>query len=135
MLAADPPAPVIEFVDVERCRKGEPVTEELLVRYTPTFGVLRASLGILSDWKDATGEYRRADWYEVEELASAAGRAFCLHREARKVDRDPLHDPSYWVLVGAEQRCDCKGFQSTERDGRTCKHVAALSRLVSIEAI
>jgi hypothetical protein len=132
---ADPPAPVIDFVTVERQRKGVAVSEELLIRYTPTFGPLRPSLGILSDWRDATGEYRRSDWYEVEVGSSPNGRAFCLHRAKEKVEKDPNHDPAYWVLIGPENRCDCKGFQSTEREGRTCKHVAALSRLVSIEAI
>jgi hypothetical protein len=130
---ADPPAPTTEIVTVERQRKGVAVSEELIVRYQAAFGPLPATLSIGSEWNGST--WKRWREYEVAEVPCELGRAFHLTREPAAVEKDPQHVPSYWVLTGADQRCDCRGMAGTERAGRVCCHLAAMSRLVSIEAV
>ena len=130
------PDPVIDFVPVERVRDGKPVTVELLVRFQPAFGPLPARLSVGADWSERRQEFRRYDAYDVEPCPSALGRAFRLVRAPEAVEKDPDHEPEYWVLIaGKDTRCDCKGFAATERAGRTCKHVAALTHLLTIGAI
>ncbi len=131
----DPPIPVIEFVTVRRVKAGIEVDAELTVRLQPAHGPLRPSLSIGADWRTGTREFKRFDFYGVEEVPSPLGRAFHLHRTEEAIAKDFQHVPSYWVLVGPETRCDCRGMAGTERANRLCKHAAALSHLVTVGAI
>lgn len=132
----DRPAPTVEAVEIDRIREGEPDVEELGVQYRAAHGSVRATLIILSRWHKRTATYRCADFYHVETLDSPMGRAFRLWREKRKVEKDPRHDPSYWVLVnGQGGQCDCMGGIATARYGRVCKHLAVMGRLVEAKAV
>jgi hypothetical protein len=127
------PDPVIDFVPVERVRDGKPVTEELLVRFQPAFGPLPACLSIGAEWSERRQEFRRYDAYDVESCPSALGRAFRLVRAPEAVEKDPDHEPEYWVLIAGpkDTHCQCKGFQAVELKDRVCKHVTVLRWLIS----
>lgn len=123
-------AAVSDFIPIRRVRKGQEIVAEILVELDGD------KLTIRDDWSERRQDFRDVREYRVEASETPMGRAFHLHRDAEAVEKDPDHEPSYWVLIaGNESRCDCKGNQSTERAGRTCKHLAAVRHLISVEAL
>lgn len=121
---------VADFIPIRRHHKGRDVWEEILVELDGD------KLTIRSEWSERKQDFKRVCEYRVERADGPMGRAFHLHRDAEAVAKDPDHEPSYWVLIaGADCRCDCKGKAATEREGRECKHVAALRHLLTTGAL
>ncbi len=120
---------VAEFITIARIRDGKPFAEEVMVEYADGLLTIRGG------WSERKQDFREVREYRVEACESPMGRAFHLYRDAEAVEKDPDHELSYWLLIGAESRCDCKGKAATERQGRECKHVAALRHLLTIGAL
>lgn len=131
---ADPPAPVIDFVNVERRRDGVVVAEELIVSYAPAFGPLAATLSVGSGWNGAT--WTAWSEYELGGVRKAgAVVAVRLVRDERKVMESPPgadRSPEYEVsVVGESGWCSCRGFMLANEERRPCKHIRACARLLA----
>lgn len=74
---------------------------------------------------------KKVDQYVVTPLASDFGTAFTLGRSSPDGCSEEYH-----VCIDAnDNHCDCLGFQHrgmNTKDGRGCKHVAALTRLIQL---
>lgn len=118
-----------DWIEVERRRDGRTVYEEMLIEFED--GLLR----LRSDWSERRQDFKRiAEYRVVEDPNAVGGRGFILHRDAEAVEKDPDHETHYAVLIGPLPHCECKGFQATEREGRICRHVAAMRRVIAEEA-
>jgi hypothetical protein len=118
-------------VQAPRVRNGQPVTSDLVVRYTDDDPGRLPLLTILGRYSQRHAWFRDRDVYRVGEIPAAGGRAFLLYRGVEAVETDPDHDERYGVFIAycgeTSDLCECKGHAAHGR----CKHVDALKALLA----